>query len=78
MAHVNDLYRTLFQESKEAAFIANENGKITEANDAFISLLGYVASTIKRNTLADLVPDKDAFDKLVDEKGATWDSVDFA
>jgi len=69
-------YRTLFQESRDAIFITTRDGKLTDANPAFLKLFGYTRQEAieldVRKTYAN-PDDRLSFQQEMEEKGAVRD-----
>ncbi len=65
MRKTNDLYRILFQQSRDGVFVINREGVISDANQAFLKMSGYSAAQIKKINVSDLIIGEEALPQLM-------------
>ena len=69
-------YKTFFEGSKDAIYLTSVDGKIEDANDAFLKLFGYEKDEIFANNVKSLYSnpaDRDKFQKIIELKGSVRD-----
>lgn len=72
-----DKYRTLFEESKDAIYLTSPNGKLLEANAAFLNLFGYSAGEIRKLKVKDLYHATECHKQLLKEMRDNGSVKDF-
>lgn len=69
-----ETYRTLFENSKDAIFIASPNGHLIDMNPAGLNLFGYSEQQLQQIDIADLsIGPLDQFRETIDKDGAVKD-----
>lgn len=69
-------YRALFEESKDAIYIRNKDGKFIDINKFMLELFGYKKDEMKRMSLNDLYADPkemERFEQEIERKGYVMD-----
>lgn len=67
MSQRNELHSLLFQQSKDALYILARNGRLLEANQAFITMFGYAQGDISGLNVSDLLVDSDDLDRVMSQ-----------
>ena len=69
-------YRTLFQESRDAVIITSREGRLIDANSAFVELFGFADQEIRDMDILSIYPDPDMrkqFQKDIEQAGSLKD-----
>jgi len=77
LADSEKLYRTLFENSKDAVYISTVSGSFLEVNTAMVELCGYTREELLQMSIADTlywsISDRDEFQRAMQAKGYVKD-----